>query len=596
MRRLLMGALALVVVACGSAGATGPCAPGERECRDGDVWSCRADGTGFDRVVTCPVATSTCVEGSCVPLGFEDVTDDGSVAHPDARHRDLPEPDPGPPEPAPEAMADPMLPEAADLPDATPDPGPPDPGNPDPDVPDPGLPERADTVPPDVAPDPDPSEGPEPLPEPAPDVSDAAAPEPAAEVVDEPVTPGCGDGVVQAPGEACEPGKPLGKTCAQAGYAAGTLACHTDCSFDTSGCDALGAFAYEKIQNLAFLDDFVDVAWRADGVEAYFVRANGGLVRYDPPTKLLSEVALPVGVVVRRVVPIPFEPTLLLAGAVTSPATSACLYRYDPADGTFTDVEAFHADGYEWVAGRFSQDGKQFVAGGRKPATQGNLLRWSAFPFTGDTLQQAFPAWPNLHDVVWREGGTYGVPFVTTSEGVNGAHSHDWILQTDLLVENGWKGSFGNPARGEARPGGACAVFAAMSTTNKVYVYDGVSWSLQEFQAPNFSAWSVAWNAAGTRMLVVGRAGGGVNLVGSVHEYRPSGASFAPGTWVDQSIPDFDGAPWGANTSTYFYHAAFRPLADCAEGLIAGSDNGVSYNPTFGLALRFHDTADPACE
>jgi len=589
MGRVLLIAVAVALSACGSAGAAGPCSPGARECRDGDVWSCRADGTGFDRVVTCPVTTTTCVDGSCVPLGFHDAVDDDTATLPDTPRRDLPAPEPGSPEPgSPEPAADvatddgpPELAAEPTLPDLPADPG----------APDPGTPEREEAAAPDASPDPGPAE---PTPEPSPDVASEPAPEPVPEVIDEPVTPGCGDGVVQAP-EACEPGKPLGKTCAQVGYESGTLGCHPDCSFDTSGCDALGAFAYEKIQNLAFKDDFVDVAWRADGVEAYFVRADGGLVRYDPTTGLLAAVELPAGLAVRRVVPVPFEPALLLAGAVTSPATSF-LFHYDPIDGTFTEIEAFRADGYEWIAGRFSWDGKQFVAGGRKPSTQGSVLRWSAFPFAGDPRSQWLPAWPNLHDVVWRDGGTYGVPFVTTSEGVNGAHSRDWILATDLLVDNGWKASFGNPARGEARPGGATAVFAAMSTTNKLYVYDGGTWSMLEFQAPYFSAWSVAWNAAGTRMLVVGRVGGGSNLVGSVHEYRPTGTAFAPGAWVDQSIPDFDAEPWVASSNTYFFHAAFRPHSDCTEGLLAGSDNGTSWSPTFGLAVRFHDTADPACE
>ncbi len=588
----MRGTLFLVVVsfvACGSSNSTGPCDPGARECRDGDVWACRADGTLFERVVTCPVATTTCVAGSCVPLGFHDGLDE-----PSADTRDEP--------PSRDVEAD----------SAAGDPGPSDPGRAEPDEPalpdvlegEPGAIDSHDAAP-EIAPELTPDVALEFSADLAPDglldivadlLPDDAEPELEAspEAVDEPVEPGCGDGVVQAP-EECEPGQPLGKTCGQLGYVSGALACHAGCTFDTSGCDAFGPLAYEKLQNLTFLDDFVDVAWRADGVEAWFARANGGLVRYDPATRLLSEVVPPSGFLVRRLVPVPFEPTVLLAGAVTSPSTSARLYRYDPVEGSFTELEAFRADGYEWIAGRFSADGKQFVAGGRKPSTQGSLLRWSAVPFAGDTHDKGLPTWPNLTDLVWADGGGYGVAYVKTVEGVNGTGSHDWIVSTDVLLDTSPPG-FGNFGRGAWRPGGDCAVFGAWSTQNKVYAFADGEWSYLSFSAPYFSAMSAAWNAAGTRLLVVGDAGGGADLVGSVHELRPSGAGCTAGTWVNQTIPDFSDAPWLGKGDTAFHHAAFRPHSDCAEGLIAAADNGLSYNPTFGLAIRFHDTANPACE
>lgn len=585
-------ALALALAGCGGASGAGECTPGERACRSGEVWACRADGTAFEWVVACPAASTTCVDGACAPLGFHDAVDE--PAPPDAI--DEPRvPDPGAADPGRDPAPDPGSP------DALPDPGPVDPGSPEPEAAPPDAPAEADAPPiPDILPDgPRDLAGPEPVEtsaDAAPDPGPEPLSEPLPEVADEPVAAGCGDGVVQAP-EQCEPGKPLGKSCGQLGYASGALACRADCSFDTSGCDAMGALAYEKLPNLAFTDDFVDVAWRADGVEAWFVRANGGLVHYDPDTHVLTEVTLPAGLSVRRVVAVPFEPAVLLAGAVTSPATSARLYRYAPVDGSFTELEAFRLDGFEWIAGAFSPDGKQFVAGGTKPgSTPGNSLRWSAVPFGGDTLSQTWLTWPGLSDLTWGQGAEYdGTAFVLTSEGWNGGGSHDWVVAGNTLLQNTW-GGYGNAGRGAWRPGGTCAVFAATSTTNGVYVDDDGVWSKASFPSPFFSVLSVSWNAAGTRLLAVGRAGGGVNLVGSVYEYRPSGTGYAPGAWVNQTIADFDTSPWLANSNTVFHHAAWRPHSDCAEGLIAASDNGASWSPTFGLALRFHDTADPACE
>ena len=39
----------------------------------------------------------------------------------------------------------------------------------------------------------------------------------------------------------------------------------------------------------------------------------------------------------------------------------------------------------------------------------------------------------------------------------------------------------------------------------------------------------------------------------------------------------------------------WRPNVACDEGLIVGSDAGTSFEPSFGMAIRFHDSADPAC-
>lgn len=49
--------------------------------------------------------------------------------------------------------------------------------------------------------------------------------------------PVCGDGIVEA-GEDCDVGTLNGATCPTEGFAGGTLACGTGCTFDTSGCFA----------------------------------------------------------------------------------------------------------------------------------------------------------------------------------------------------------------------------------------------------------------------------------------------------------------------------------------------------------------------
>lgn len=50
---------------------------------------------------------------------------------------------------------------------------------------------------------------------------------------------GCGDGLIEL-GESCDGADLDGQTCVSLGFDVGTLACASDCSFDTSGCQAYG--------------------------------------------------------------------------------------------------------------------------------------------------------------------------------------------------------------------------------------------------------------------------------------------------------------------------------------------------------------------
>lgn len=50
--------------------------------------------------------------------------------------------------------------------------------------------------------------------------------------------PYCGDGLINQPSEACDGGLPAGLTCEAIGLGAGTLACSSQCTLDTSACSA----------------------------------------------------------------------------------------------------------------------------------------------------------------------------------------------------------------------------------------------------------------------------------------------------------------------------------------------------------------------
>ncbi len=212
--------LASLLVACGNeAGSGGPCTPGTRRCEDRAIMLCQ-EGGAWESVVVCPIATSTCQEGSCVPLGFEDVAsadapDDGAEELPLA---DLPVvPDETQAEPPPylevaEAFLD------SPTPDASPDQGPDLSPDQNPELTDvlPDDPESIEDIPGDetseVTHPEEISEGILELSEPTPDVPDLGpelgpeTSEPLPEAIDEPSPPACGDAHLD-PGEDCEPGQ-----------------------------------------------------------------------------------------------------------------------------------------------------------------------------------------------------------------------------------------------------------------------------------------------------------------------------------------------------------------------------------------------------
>ncbi|MCC6620967.1 MAG: hypothetical protein IT385_06915 [Deltaproteobacteria bacterium] len=196
-----------------------------------------------------------------------------------------------------------------------------------------------------------------------------------------------------------------------------------------------------------------------------------------------------------------------------------------------------------------------------------------------------------LMDLMWADPNiTPGSSAIVTSEGINNRGSHTWVLATDLVVTNGFSPAFGNAGGAHWRPGGAYGVVAGWSS-NKLYVYDG-AWEMGTLPVPTgASPNAVRWRDA-RRALVVGR------VIASppyavVIDVRAGDAAAWPATLVDQSIRDFDEAPWHGNASSmHLLDVDWRPGVACDEGLIVGTP---SSQGSFGYAIAFHDGADPAC-
>ena len=551
----LFAALTLSLTACDSSSPSEEptaCTPGHARCVERAVEVCRIDGSGYVEVADCAASSGTCVDGRCVPYMFQDAGEatapDGedAAALPDAARDTTAGPDLVTPSDA-----------GPDLSDGVTDTSPPQDvvtdhaAEPAPEVTEP-MPDVTEPVPDIAEPVPDVAEPTPDIAEPVPDIAgptpDVAEPEPE---VTEP------EPEVVIPPD-----------------------------------DPPGAFAFHKIKNIWFTGDFVDVIWAADGARAFVITDAGLLLRYEPEGEALDEVALDPGFRALRLGLSALDGLIYVAGRFDGgDGAEARLYRMPPDGEAMEELTFMRLADYEWMALAFARDGKSLVVGGREPDSAGSVLWLLGQPYDAVADSVSIPGWPNLDDVLWGDPAVFDTAQVVTSAGVNSADSQSWLPESGMLVDNGFGYSFGNPGRGARRPGGQVIVLASKTSKN-VYVYEDGAWYYKSVTDGSSVHNSVIWNASGSRMLVLGRT---MVTKGTLVEYRPAGAAFEPGTWVDQSIPDFTEAAGQATSSTHLHHAAFRPGSACAEGLIVGADNGPLWSPTFGLLIRFVDSGDPDC-
>lgn len=351
--------------------------------------------------------------------------------------------------------------------------------------------------------------------------------------------------------------------------------------------DPPGTLLYEKVLNNSILDDFLRVRWHPSGAFALVLGTGGKLIRHDAG----GGVTL-VDTLGSRVddLDVAADGSFFL---VVGADTTGKMWRVAVDAGMNLTVSeelalslgqpraiARHDDD-TWAIGAYGTDSISY------------LYLWDEA--NGITVTKAFNAGAGLTDLMWGDPLPLASNVVHTSHGTNGADSKTYVVSSDMLVSNGWSAGFGNAGGAGWRPGGTYGYFTG-SASNKLYVYDG-SWTLHTLPNVGTAAapQSVAWNATGTRALVVGRAIG-PGLSATIIDHRAgTNASFSVNDLVDQSIPNFDMTPWFGNSSSYLNAADWRPSTGCAEGLIAADDNGTSLNPTFGLLIRFYDSSDPDC-
>ena len=354
---------------------------------------------------------------------------------------------------------------------------------------------------------------------------------------------------------------------------------------------------YEKVTNILVIGDLIRVRWHPCGDFALVLGAGSDtpVLRYDAETFSIEQIAVLDG----SALDLDADPggRFFLMAGVGGDDTGA-LWRATVSEGgqIAVEKEASIPFGRDGVAVEAEEDGSTWVIGSRSEvgaSSQNGLHLWTEDE--GFTKSKVWGG-PGLSDVMWASPAVYsGSRALVTSEGSLGAQSRSWVLQTDLLVSNNYRQSFGNPGGAAWRPGGGYG-FLTGWTSNKIYVFDG-QWTSKSLPGVGTAAspQAIGFHPSGRRALIVGSVIG-TPLKAVVIEHRPLDAvGHDSNAYLDASITGFEHTPWFGRSSTHLLSIDWRPRSRCDEGLVSGADNGSAFSPTFGTLARFYDPDDPTC-
>ncbi len=351
-----------------------------------------------------------------------------------------------------------------------------------------------------------------------------------------------------------------------------------------------GLLLYANVPQFLITGNFFAVAWHPSGQYALIAGHAGVLAHVDYATKTVTSAGSVPGDAT-DIAALDDGSGFLVTGSDDDGAGRVWRVSVDGAGSLQVD-QTLNVTGDPQSISPHPQDGRHAVV-----AYGSDFISYAYVwdPLTGLTAPKGFNAAGGVNDVMWGAPALYGGDNLITTHGINNDDSRTWILSSDQVVANNWSASFGNAGCAGWRPGGNYGLVCGYSS-NKLYVFNG-SWTLGTLPVGTaFHPVGADWKGDGTRAIVVGAVQANTALVFEVRAGPDLSSSYDDGILVNQSIPQFDEAPWFGNSgSQYLEAAAWRPSTNCDEGLIVGWDNGTSFNPTFGLIIHFWDQDDPDC-
>lgn len=261
------------------------------------------------------------------------------------------------------------------------------------------------------------------------------------------------------------------------------------------------------------------------------------------------------------------------------------VYIWDHASAKLTELTTARLAGGTYEALARAAGGATFkLLGSKKSSGAGYLAYlWDLDPAKGTSNVKATFTSAGCQDLAWATDA-YGKPAVAVVCGVNGAtlghldFGGTWNAHTQ---------NAGNTSSVSGRPQADYALAVCWSCGGKVYRFEKGAWSTPYASPKLTGASKVFFSGDGKRALLLG--GYGTGGVGLAHEYRHN--LMTQNDFTDVSIPNFDQAPYNAQSGVQLNHAAWRP--GCDGGLIVGGAN--SYSLKKGYVIRFQVTNGVAC-
>ena len=375
-----------------------------------------------------------------------------------------------------------------------------------------------------------------------------------------------------------------------AGSDTGTDAGASDAGTD-AGAVSRGVYRYSRLP-LGGLRELHVVKFHPTGDYAVALERGSAIHVVNWATKTSTEIDLdPPGGDTIRWEDFAWDPSgdfgLLVGFRTRSGADEGVVFRFDDAmwraTGTnpTTEEDGVRA-GALFVGVEYPVSGLPMILS-RPSSSPWNATLRRFDPSTGmfTSFVTATPASAGCDDLAFvnNEFGGEGVAVVC------GSSSADARYWTEIGGVAEWRpppaATLGNTSRIAAHPSETYALAIGWSGRRVHRVQDG-AWEPSS-SAPWFSTrgiWGVAFQDTGERALVVGRAGGSP-LVGVVLEYRHD--LWSMGEISDVSIPNFDSAPYLADSNTNLNDAAFRP--GCEGGLIVGGRT--NFSGSTGMVVEF---------
>lgn len=319
------------------------------------------------------------------------------------------------------------------------------------------------------------------------------------------------------------------------------------------------------------------VAWHPSGDYALVLDATNTVYRYDRLANTLTSAAAAGASVSWRTVEFaPDGAKAVLLGNDTS-AKEGRIYVWDHAASQLTEMATDRLAGGSYESVAWSPDGSSCRLLGRNSSTS-NIIAylWKLDLAAGRSDVKATNTSAGCQDIAWATD-QFDAQAVAIVCGINGAQ---------LLHLNGGgqfvthTGNVGNTSRIAGRPQGDYALAVCSSCSGKLYRFAKGTWEADYYSPQALGGYQIGFSTDGRRALVLGGYSD-VTHSGQAYEYRHD--LYSQNALMDVSIPNFDQAPWNADTYVELNDVAWRP--GCDAGLIVGGSN--TYGSKKGYLIKF---------